>query len=814
MRARTTLVLAVCLTVPLTAPAGEESARARYDALNALRVDPTAIFQITANNRIELQRADARLSFEDGQLALLTVLDGRISGAIFLGRGRALAIPRGVVEKQQMARFLGAPILDQQFTSAWMRFTDDTAEELLRQLRGAGVERHEDRAFAKRWDGLLASGNPSHSLRILAGDLSTDTDVYFYAGVDGIRTGPFDVVVDGKRGEQVVLGQEKKSGDSMFYDVWASYKIPDSVTQPAAFRGLHYNLDASLQANTTMEGKAEVRLRTERAGQRALVFALSRMLSVDSVTNEKGQPLEYFQNEGLRLEERGARGDDSVFVVLPAAPERGSEFSVRFRYHGSVIENAGNGVLFVGARDTWYPRVGSMADFADYDLTMRWPKKLRLVATGTKIEEHEEGEMRAGHWRTDRPSSLAGFNVGEYVSAALTSETHAIELFANRQLEQALEDRMARAQVNDRLEIPGAMSGEGFGRVNRMELPSIVPSPADSLKALAREVDASIQFYERFNGPFPFQKLNISQIPGSFGQGWPGLLYLSTYAFLPAEALQRAGLTQNTQQVITELVPFHEVAHQWWGNVVGWDSYRDQWIDESIANYLALLFVDTQKNDNHSLRVWLERYRQQLAEKLPGAEQPISEIGALDLGARLTSSQAPNGFEEIIYGKGAWVIHMLREMLREPGSKNPDARFTELLRSLQEKYAYRGLSTADLQREVERVMTPEMDLEGGRSMEWFFEQWVRGTGIPRYRVEFTVRPDEKGYVVRGKLRQHGVPRAFLAPVPLYANLGPGRTVKLGVVVATGEETAFHFTSASVPRKILIDPQLTLLCVPE
>src|SRR5450432_2760808 len=127
MRARTTLVLAVCLTVPLTAPAGEESARARYDALNALRVDPTAIFQITANNRIELQRADARLSFEDGQLALLTVLDGRISGAIFLGRGRALAIPRGVVEKQQMARFLGAPILDQQFTSAWMRFTDDTA---------------------------------------------------------------------------------------------------------------------------------------------------------------------------------------------------------------------------------------------------------------------------------------------------------------------------------------------------------------------------------------------------------------------------------------------------------------------------------------------------------------------------------------------------------------------------------------------------------------------------------------------------------------------------------------------------------------
>jgi hypothetical protein len=99
-------------------------------------------------------------------------------------------------------------------------------------------------------------------------------------------------------------------------------------------------------------------------------------------------------------------------------------------------------------------------------------------------------------------------------------------------------------------------------------------------------------------------------------------------------------------------------------------------------------------------------------------------------------------------------------------------------------------------------------------MEWFFEQWVRGTGIPRYRVEFTARPDEKGFVIRGKLRQRGVPHSFVAPVPLYANFGSGRAVKLGVVVAGGEETAFRFTTTSVPRKILIDPQMTLLCVTE
>src|SRR6201998_4746988 len=162
-----------------------------------------------------------------------------------------------------------------------------------------------------------------------------------------------------------------------------------------------------------------------------------------------------------------------------------------------------------------------------------------------------------------------------------------------------------------------------------MPLSPAAPSPADPLKQLGRDIDSSIRFYENDSVPFPFQKLGVSQIPGTFGQGWPGLLYISTYSFLPPAAQQRAGLSESGQEHFTELVPFHEVAHQWWGNVVGWSSYRDQWIDEAIANYLALLFADNQKNANHSLRVWLTRYRRQLTEKSPDADEPAAEIGAL-----------------------------------------------------------------------------------------------------------------------------------------------------------------------------------------
>jgi hypothetical protein len=156
---------------------------------------------------------------------------------------------------------------------------------------------------------------------------------------------------------------------------------------------------------------------------------------------------------------------------------------------------------------------------------------------------------------------------------------------------------------------------------------------------------------------------------------------------------------------------------------------------------------------------------------------------------------------------------MLREMLRQPGTKQPDARFTALLQKLVTKYAYRALSTDDLQHEVESAMTPAMDLENSRSMDWFFDDWVRGTGIPHYRVEFTSHHDETGYSVRGKLFQTGVPRSFLASVPLYATGSSGRSF-LGTVVAGGPETSFRFHTSGPPHKILIDPQMTLLCTTE
>src|SRR5437762_3852695 len=166
MRAGVALFGLCMVLTGFPAAAADKSPRELYDGLNALRVDPTTTYSITPADRIELHRADLKLSFDEGKLAFFASFDGRITGAVFSGRGHALALPRGIVEKQQMARFLGTPVLDQDFTYVALRFTDNTSDELIHQFEMAKVAPREDTEFVSHWNPLLPAANPMHSLRI------------------------------------------------------------------------------------------------------------------------------------------------------------------------------------------------------------------------------------------------------------------------------------------------------------------------------------------------------------------------------------------------------------------------------------------------------------------------------------------------------------------------------------------------------------------------------------------------------------------------------------------------------------------------
>ncbi len=783
-------------------------------SLNALRLDGQAVYSVMPKDRIEIRQPDITLYFTEGRIAFFQPFEGRITGFVFSGLGHALALPREPVEKQQMARFIGSPVMDQQFVSAYVRFTDDTAKDLLVELQHAGVTPAADSAFAALWLYQLERFNPTHSIRILMEKFHATPRHFFHAGIDGIVTGPFDILLDNARTENVFIGQSRRANNNVsYYDVWSAYALPGSAPVRNPFEALRYHVDTTIQADNSLAGSTAVDFRAVTGDEQVLFIQLARALKVESIFLDNGPPLSFFQNEGMTEQQLRTQGDDTLCVFLPRIPAAKESFTLRFRYRGNVITDAGNSVLYVGARESWYPHYGDTSSFAPYDLSFRWPKRLRLVATGEKSEEHEDGDFRVAKWTAALPVPEAGFNLGEYAVWSVSSSDHTVDVYANRQLEQAILARIAPPsadfEFNSRISSPEGLTAPH----SAMRAPA-PPSPADSLRQLARDIDTSIHFYEKYSGPFPFHHLGVSQIPGTFGQGWPGLLYLSTLSFLPQQAQARAGLNETGQEQFTALVPFHEVAHQWWGNVVGWSTYRDQWLSEAMASYYSLLFADFQKNPDRTARTWLDRYRKRLITKSPNEDVIPADIGPLTMGSRLSSSKSPDGYEVIVYSKGVWVIHMLREMLRQPNSADPDARFTALLRSLVTKYAQVSLSTDQFQREVEAVMTPKMDLEGGHSMDWFFDQYVRGTGIPRYKVEFTTRRTEKGFQVRGKLLQFDVPRSFIAPVPLYINAGMGHSTYLGTVLAVGEETLFNFAAQTEPHKLLIDPRMTILCVPE
>ena len=774
-----------------------------YQSLSTLPVDATHVYNV---HNLVLRRDGVAFTFTDGVLGFLAPLDGRVSGAVFVGRGRAFALPPTRAERASVLRFLKVPLVDVDFWQAYLRFDDDTAQEIQRDLAEQKISASNDPSFVQNWNPIVAKLNPGSSLRIMQDWLSAAPRPYFYAVLNSTTVGAFDVVIDERHTETVLMGQPHTANGATFFDVWTSYAAPNVPPHQEDTLPLDYAVDTTIADDLSLTGATTIHWKALRSGERVVEFELSRFLRVSSVTDSAGQALSFFQNQDLRRQEIARRGNDLLFVVLPVAAIAGTDYRLRVADQGTVIGDDGNGVYFVGARGSWYPHLAGPQRFTSFDLNFRWPKRLTLVATGQRTDTEIDGNQRTGDWKSTQPMALAGFNLGDYAEQTVATKP-VIKMFANQELEQAI---VARLQANAVGQLPPntlprALAGtESLGE-------EIMPNPPAVLKQLGGKLLDSVHYFETINGPFPFQELDVSPIPGSFGQGWPGLLYLSTLIFLPPEAQRQAGVAERAQEEIAQLVPFHEVAHQWWGNVVAPASYRDVWLEEGMADYQSLMYDDTHHPAKHELQNWLARYRDTLLAKAPGINIAIEEAGPLDFGYRLDSSKTPDAYNTIVYEKGAWVIHMLRMMLRNPRAKNPDARFVKLLRSVLIEHRFQTLSTAQFQKNVERVMTPSMDLEGAHSMEWFFDEWVRETGIPSYSTSYQVRSRGARFEIEGTLQQDNVPRVFTESVPIYAARAQGKLALLGHVITTGRSTKFRFFARFRPVRLVIDPEHTILC---
>ncbi len=784
----------------------QDQPRELLEKLQRVALDPANSYKVSD---LHLRHDAIRLTLRHGNLVFFEPVAGRVTGAVFEGTGEVLVLPPDLPERQQMAKFTGSPILTETFDAAYLRFSEDTYAELRRQLRASGGEPRHAPELLERWEERLPQLNATHSLRLLL-EAGPSAGRYFYAGVNGERLGAFDLVVDERRPEQLLVGQVRIVEGLAFYDVWTSFSPREMTPATPGGRARSYRVDTTITPSSELEGICEVELEP-LAGPRVLLFELSRRLLVEDVAEQvppmagqaggEWRPLEFFQNTTYTEEEVQHRGTDLVVVLLPGGPEDTAR-RLRFRYGGRVIAALGNGVFFVGARENWYPRVGGYTP-TRYELRFRYPRELELTASGTLRQSSVEGDWKESLWSSDTPLPIAGFNLGDYEAHTANHQGVRIRVYANRQLEPPLLARALR---------PPTLAPRRRGTpADDPPLPTLLAPPAVQADRVAEDVGRALDFYSSLFGPFPYGELKVTQIPGQFGQGYPGLLYVSTLSFLAREDLARLGLNPRRQEHFLDLVPAHEAAHQWWGNWVQLPRYRDQWLAESLAAYSSLLYLEQQSEDEAVRQRWLGRYRDDLlGQDADGV--PIDATGPLALGMRLDSSRSPDGYAAIVYSKGPWVLHMLRELFRDPRTGS-DAPFFSVLRSVAQA-TDAPLTTDEFVRRLEAAMPPQADVEGTGKLDWFFEQWVYNTGIPHYRLRWQARRDAKrGLQVAGTIEQSEVSEVFTMPVPIYARFGP-QVERLGTVVATGKKVEFRFPVKARPEQVLLDPFETVLSVKE
>jgi aminopeptidase N len=259
--------------------------------------------------------------------------------------------------------------------------------------------------------------------------------------------------------------------------------------------------------------------------------------------------------------------------------------------------------------------------------------------------------------------------------------------------------------------------------------------------------------------------------------------------------------------LLSRLMLTHETAHQWWGDAVDWVSYRDEWIIEALANYSALVMLEKQHPGD--MRTALNYYRGELLRETQNGI--IAEAGPVTLGHRLTSSRFPDAFERVLYGRGTWLIHMLRTMLREAGGGDSDALFFSALKGLLAGASNHKISTLDLQRAFEKVMPAQLGYEGHKSLDWFFDSWVNGDSIPQFALgDFRMTPSAHKLKVTGTILQDHAAKDMVTAVPLYAVDAAGKSRFLAFVFADDAKTDFTVTAPASTKQILLDPEETLL----
>jgi len=720
------------------------------EGLFRLTLDPTRQFRA---RDLVIRSEDLELRLPDGDVFVAAAGRG-VTAAVLLGRGEMIFRPAPEAERRQLERFNGAEVLRAEFDAVFLRFHPDDTDERLPpdRLLPVPVDRNQldgaERLFEADLVKSFVVDLPGLSLEPRAllpppGDLVAeihtrrhDTLTFAHSSADAEDVVLFDR--NRRKLISVYASRARLAARGRFYDEddRASYDILD------------YNIDVRFSPDRLfLDGQARLRIRVRADGLSSFSLRLANALVPRAVSSSVHGRLLY-----LRV-----RNQDRLVVSLPAQAERGDEFTVSVHYAGRLEPQAldrenlqfepgpppvprvppppltlrAEPAWLYSERSNWYPQA-PVSDYGTAIIRFTVPDAFGVACSGMPLSgspvtlpEADGGAARLFLFSVRSPVRYLACVVSRFAQ----TETRTLTLPY---------DAAGAAPADADREIPLHLMSASRDR-NR------------SRNALA-STERILTFYASVMRDVPYPQLTLavieSLVPGGHA---PGHLVVLRQPLLQTPYVWTSDPAYF--QGVGDFFLAHELAHQWWGQAIGWQNYHEQWLSEGLAQYFAALYAEHDRGAGTFLNILRQFTRWTRSASDQGPVYLGYRIGHLDDDAR--------AFRAVVYNKGAIVVHMLRELLG-------DEAFFGGLRRFYATHRFSKAGTADLRAAMEQA--------SGQSLAAFFEQWIFGQQLPVVDVGWTA--DDR--TLRLSIQQQGP--AFQVPLPVTLVYADGTRTTVTVPV--------------------------------
>ena len=743
------------------------------DRLRHLSLTPTT--QYIADDLV-VTGEDLTLTLTEGS-AFVAEIENGVTGLVLLGDGVMRFTPQPEAERGQVEIFSGRDALEAEFETAFVRLHPDAfrtrvstgalrARAVDRGTLGDAREVFEDFVPLSFTLDLSDVSDRVWSLPPGRGDFLAEVRTEDHGTLtytQSVRQ-PEDITLFERETNRIISlypsarkratrGRYFGDDDSLSLDI-LDYEITASF-EPLSFTQQRLR-DRREFVDCRIIGTTRLAARVKGLPITSFSLRLADDLAVRSVTSNEYGPLLFFR----------MNGQNNLVINLPSEVPGGTEFTVTVTYEGDLAaqeldENwigrqrvlleleplfgLGEPRYVYSNRSYWYPQ-GLVTDYATATMNLSVPAGWGVVASGAPagtnppVAGASEGEPRE--------FSFAALQPARYLSAVISRfDDHPAPVRQVRLDAPASPPPSAR---NGGGVFYGTLAISAYG----------TPRSRGDIDDTAERAADIASFYASIVGDIPYPSMTLaltdSRLPGGHSPAY--------FALLNHELPRQPGtvVTWRTDPVSFSGYPSfflaHEIAHQWWGQAVGWKNYHEQWLSEGLAHYFAALYAEHDEGPD---------VFQDIVEQMRSWALRHSDEGPVYLGYRLGHlKREPRVFRALVYNKGAMVLHMLRRLVG-------DEAFFAGLRRFYHEWRFRKAGTDALQLAFE--------IEAGRSLSRFFDRWIHEAALPD--VRFSSRTERTGGGEEVLLRfEQRTERLFDLPVTVTLQYRSGEEVSMVVPV--------------------------------